>query len=230
MAPSSPFPPRARKKRLSSASLTPRQGRQHPCALSTGHVHAKHSREFTLRAICDSSFSTQGNSDFERPYSWPGLIPPSLRGTMVRISLPNRLKSYTGHSSTNNSRSSSPSPGSMKPLAGGADAGHEPAKASSLVLKIIVLKVGFHICRLTVALLMLCAAGKKSCSKGQEWYFGPCKCIPLLQSVIKQRRITYLGFTVSRPHARRLEERYAVCTQDVKPGVECRGPNARLWH
>ncbi|KAG0652832.1 Phosphatidylserine decarboxylase alpha chain [Hyphodiscus hymeniophilus] len=59
---------------------------------------------------------------------------------MVRITLPNRLKSYTGGNSTNNSRSSSPNPGIKRSLTGGSDTMAESAKPSSLVLKVVVLR------------------------------------------------------------------------------------------
>jgi hypothetical protein len=61
---------------------------------------------------------------------------------MVRISLPNRLKSYTGQNSTSNSRSSSPSPGMKKSFTGGSDGSPESAKGNGLVLKVVVLRVG----------------------------------------------------------------------------------------
>lgn len=66
---------------------------------------------------------------------------------MVHISLPNRLKSYTGgHNSAANSRSSSPSPG-MRNKGNGMGAAamdgtaDTAAKANGLMLKIVVLKV-----------------------------------------------------------------------------------------
>ncbi|KAG4427451.1 hypothetical protein IFR05_017066 [Cadophora sp. M221] len=58
---------------------------------------------------------------------------------MVRISLPNRLKSYTN--STNNSRSSSPNPGSsMKKTNSGTDGSLEASKVNGLMLKVVVIK------------------------------------------------------------------------------------------
>ncbi|KAK0103918.1 hypothetical protein ONS96_005025 [Cadophora gregata f. sp. sojae] len=59
---------------------------------------------------------------------------------MVRISLPNRLKSYTN--STNNSRSSSPNPGanSMRKTNSGSDGGPDGAKVNGLMLKVVVIK------------------------------------------------------------------------------------------
>jgi hypothetical protein len=59
---------------------------------------------------------------------------------MVRINLPNRLKSYTGQS-TGNSRSTSPSPGTMKKSPTPAFEGAAEAKVLGLVLKVVVLKV-----------------------------------------------------------------------------------------
>lgn len=57
---------------------------------------------------------------------------------MVRISLPNRLKStYSG--STSNSRSTSPNPASLK-RSSTMDLNSE-AKTSTLVLKVVVMKV-----------------------------------------------------------------------------------------
>jgi hypothetical protein len=64
--------------------------------------------------------------------------------TMVRITLPNRLKSFNGGgtNSASHSRSTSPNPnGSMKKSSGGADG--SPEKASGLMLKVVVLKVKF---------------------------------------------------------------------------------------
>ena len=64
---------------------------------------------------------------------------------MVRITLPNRLKSYTGGgtNSTNHSRSTSPNhSSSMKKNSAVADG--SPEKANGLMLKIVVIKVGLH--------------------------------------------------------------------------------------
>ncbi|KAL2071140.1 hypothetical protein VTL71DRAFT_12375 [Oculimacula yallundae] len=58
---------------------------------------------------------------------------------MVRISLPNRLKSYTN--STSNSRSSSPNPSaSMRKMNSGSEANAEGTKVNGLMLKIVVIK------------------------------------------------------------------------------------------
>jgi len=63
---------------------------------------------------------------------------------MVRNILPNRLKSYTS-TSTNNSRSTSPNPGTMKKtLSAGIDPNPELARANGLMLKVVVLKVCFY--------------------------------------------------------------------------------------
>jgi phosphatidylserine decarboxylase len=62
---------------------------------------------------------------------------------MVRITLPNRLKSFNGGGTTSatHSRSTSPNPnGGMKKNSGAADA--SPEKANGLMLKVVVLKVG----------------------------------------------------------------------------------------
>lgn len=59
---------------------------------------------------------------------------------MVRITLPHRLKSYTGSNSASNSRSSSPSPGIMKRHTGGSDISPENTKANGLALKVVVMK------------------------------------------------------------------------------------------
>ena len=62
---------------------------------------------------------------------------------MVRISLPNRLKSFNGGGthSASHSRSTSPNPnGSMKRITS-ADGGGE--KGTGLMLKVVVIKVGF---------------------------------------------------------------------------------------
>jgi hypothetical protein len=67
-----------------------------------------------------------------------------LVSTMVRITLPNRLKSFNGGgtNSASHSRSTSPNPnGSMKKSSGGADG--SPEKPSGLMLKVVVLKVCF---------------------------------------------------------------------------------------
>ncbi|TVY47783.1 Phosphatidylserine decarboxylase proenzyme 3 [Lachnellula cervina] len=59
---------------------------------------------------------------------------------MVRNILPNRLKSYTG-TSTNNSRSTSPNPGTMKKtLSQGLDPNPELARANGLILKVVVMR------------------------------------------------------------------------------------------
>lgn len=61
---------------------------------------------------------------------------------MVRISLPNRLKSYGGTSSASHSRSSSPNPGmATKKLTGGSEASLDGGKGNGLVLKVVVLRV-----------------------------------------------------------------------------------------
>lgn len=78
---------------------------------------------------------------------------------MVRISLPNRLKSYTSQTSTNNSRSSSPSPGLKKSFTGGSDTMAESAKVTGLVLKVVVLKVSYHVYGLSICILIDCATG-----------------------------------------------------------------------
>lgn len=57
---------------------------------------------------------------------------------MVRISLPNRLKSYN---SNNNSRSTSPNPSSMKDRKGLDGAPDAASKVNGLMLKVVVLKV-----------------------------------------------------------------------------------------
>ena len=67
----------------------------------------------------------------------------NLISTMVRITLPNRLKSFNGGgtSSANHSRSTSPNlNGSMKKSSSTADA--SPEKGNGLMLKVVVLKVG----------------------------------------------------------------------------------------
>ena len=76
---------------------------------------------------------------------------------MVRITLPNRLKSYTGTGGTNSanhSRSSSPSPGMKKSNAssatGAAGAGGTSPEGhglngNGLMLKVLVLKVCFSL-------------------------------------------------------------------------------------
>ena len=64
---------------------------------------------------------------------------------MVRITLPNRLKSYTGGgtNSATHSRSTSPNPsGIMKKSSAGADG--SPEKGNGLMLKVVVLKVGLN--------------------------------------------------------------------------------------
>ena len=67
---------------------------------------------------------------------------------MVRITLPNRLKSYTGGTnSANHSRSTSPNPSylssNMKKSSagGGTDGSPEKAGSNGLMLKVVVLKV-----------------------------------------------------------------------------------------
>ncbi|PBP21452.1 phosphatidylserine decarboxylase [Diplocarpon rosae] len=60
---------------------------------------------------------------------------------MVRLTLPRGLKSFNGASSTNQSRSSSPSPGgSMKRSTTGSDGSPEAVKVTGLTLKVVVLK------------------------------------------------------------------------------------------
>lgn len=61
--------------------------------------------------------------------------------TMVRLSLPNRLKSYTN--SAANSRSTSPNPASRtaRNNGGGSDSSGESPKANGLMLKVNVIKV-----------------------------------------------------------------------------------------
>lgn len=62
---------------------------------------------------------------------------------MVRITLPNRLKSYTGGSnSASHSRSTSPIPTMRNNKGGGGD--YSPEFAKGLTLKVVVMKVGWQ--------------------------------------------------------------------------------------
>jgi phosphatidylserine decarboxylase len=72
---------------------------------------------------------------------------------MVRITLPHRLKSYTGSNSASNSRSTSPSPGIMKRHTGGSDTSPENTKTNGLALKVVVMKVGF--CQLSIGVELI---------------------------------------------------------------------------
>lgn len=58
---------------------------------------------------------------------------------MVRITLPNRLKPYTGTNSANQSRSNSPGPAMKNKHGGNGD--NSPEFAKGLMLKIVVIKV-----------------------------------------------------------------------------------------
>lgn len=72
---------------------------------------------------------------------------------MVRITLPNRLKSYTGTNSASQSRSNSPGPAMKNKNGGNGD--NSPEFAKGLMLKIVVIKVG--------------SAGRSANGEGKDW-------------------------------------------------------------
>jgi hypothetical protein len=96
---------------------------------------------------------------------------------MVRIMLPNRLKSYTGGGthSANHSRSTSPNPnGSMKKSSSGADGSPDKALSNGLMLKVVVLKVGAPLAESAIGdrrELIEVSAGSRPRGEGQEWHF-----------------------------------------------------------